>query len=436
LSKHDQTDIHRFDPEGVVFGLNLVVVEGPDSGHQLAVKSSVRIGSAEGADLRLADSTVSRVHATVGPDGREMRVRDMNSTNGTFIDGVRVRDAYLHPGSLMRLGATVLRAEAVSEPVHVPLSKRDRLFGLVGGSAAMRQVYAVIERVAATSTTVLIQGETGTGKELVARAIHEGSPRRDQRFLAIDCGAIPDNLVESELFGHVRGAFSGAIADRVGAFEEADGGTLFFDEVGELLPAMQRKLLRALETRVIRRVGSHEEHSIDVRVVAATNRPLAQATNEGAFREELYFRLAVVVVDLPPLRARREDIPMLAQHFLDQLGGKRVTPDLLAALMGRSWPGNVRELRNVLQRRASLEVQASSEGEPAAARAPEGPWIRFDLPFKEAQTEILTQFERAYLQALLERFGGNVTRASDAAGVSRRFLQRRMAELGLRKSDG
>ncbi|MEQ9318936.1 MAG: sigma 54-interacting transcriptional regulator, partial [Polyangiaceae bacterium] len=340
----------------LVPGLELTVVDGPDRGATHVVRGTTRIGTADGADLQLDDRTVSRIHATVGPDGREMRVRDMDSTNGTFIDGVRLRDGYLRAGSLLRLGSTTLRSEAAGESLEVPLSTKKQLHGLVGGSVAMRQIYAVIERVAPTDTTVLIQGETGTGKELVARAIHHSSTRSDARFLAIDCGAIPDNLVESELFGHVRGAFSGAIADRAGAFEEADGGTLFFDEVGELPAPMQRKLLSALETRVVRRVGSHDERPVNVRVVAATNRPLAQAANEGVFREDLYFRLAVVTIELPPLRARREDIPRLTQHFLDRLTGgtEKVTPELIASLMGRSWSGNVRELRNVLERRVSL----------------------------------------------------------------------------------
>ncbi len=421
----------------LVPGLELTVVDGPDRGATHVVRGTTRIGTADGADLQLDDRTVSRIHATVGPDGREMRVRDMDSTNGTFIDGVRLRDGYLRAGSLLRLGSTTLRSEAAGESLEVPLSTKKQLHGLVGGSVAMRQIYAVIERVAPTDTTVLIQGETGTGKELVARAIHHSSTRSDARFLAIDCGAIPDNLVESELFGHVRGAFSGAIADRAGAFEEADGGTLFFDEVGELPAPMQRKLLRALETRVVRRVGSHDERPVNVRVVAATNRPLAQAANEGVFREDLYFRLAVVTIELPPLRARREDIPRLTQHFLDRLTGgtEKVTPELIASLMGRSWSGNVRELRNVLERRVSLSSSPAAPSAPndedLSPNAPT-PWVRFDLPFKDAQSAVLAEFETLYLRALLERHGGNVTRAADAAGISRRFLQRRMVELGLR----
>jgi DNA-binding NtrC family response regulator len=413
--------------------LDLFVVVGRDRGARVAVRQTIRLGTAEGNDLRLTDPTVSRVHATLSTGSEGVRIRDLGSTNGTFVDGVRVRDGYIAAGNLVRVGDTTLRADQAQEPVQIELSPHDRLGELVGGSPAMRRVYAVIERVAPTSTTVLVQGETGTGKELVARALHERSSRRNGRFLAIDCGAIPETLIESELFGHVRGAFSGAVGDRVGVFEEADGGTLFFDEVGELTAPMQRKLLRALESREIRRVGETRERKVDVRVIAATHRPLAIATNEGLFREDLYFRLAVVTIELPPLRARREDIPVIAQHFLDRLTGgtERATPELSAALLGRAWSGNVRELRNFLESRVSLAAR------PAVAAAPpangdDTSWVRVDLPFKEAQAHLLQRFEATYLRVLLERAENNVTRAAQIAGVSRRFLQRRMIELGLR----
>ena len=419
--------------------LHLTIVDGADAGRNVVIRAGLRVGSAAGNDVVLRDPTVSRVHVSLSPQREGVHVRDLGSTNGTFVDGVRVREAWLQAGSLLRLGDTTLRAERAADPIRLELAPYDRLGDLIGVSPAMRHVYSLIERAAPTSSTVLVQGETGTGKELVARAIHERSSRRGSRFLAIDCGALPETLIESELFGHVRGAFSGAVGDRAGAFEEAHGGTLFFDEVGELTAPMQRKLLRALESREIRRVGDNRERKVDVRVIAATHRPLATAANEGLFREDLYFRLAVVTIELPPLRARREDIPLIAQEFLDRLTGgvERVTPELTAALIGRSWSGNVRELRNYLEQRTALlkPMAPAVADELPAERDSLAHWVRFDLPFKDAQSALLDRFERAYLSALLERANGNVTHAAQVGGVSRRFLQRRMIELGLRDAE-
>jgi DNA-binding NtrC family response regulator len=442
-----ETNVLRRAPSSLaIASLSLVVLDGPDRGARFKLGEMTRIGTAEGNEVRLADRAVSRLHATVRarPDG--VTVRDEGSTNGTFIDGVRVRDADLAPGATLKVGATTLRAEVSGESVFIELSDRTSLGDIVGESAAMRRIYAMIERVAPTDSTVLIQGETGTGKELVARAIHERSRRAGGPFVAIDCGAIPDNLVESELFGHVRGAFSGAVQDRMGVFEEADGGTLFFDEIGEIPLALQRKLLRALETREIRRVGSNRDRKVDVRVLAATHRPLAQAVNEGLFREDLFYRLAVVTLELPPLRARREDIPRIAQHFLDRLTNKteRLSPALASTLVTRGWPGNVRELRNYLERRVALGVLREGEGEGEAAgpsRANEPlpaaalTLIQTDRSFMEARDAWIARFEDAYVRAILQKTGGNVTRAAELAKVSRRFLQRAMMRLGLRDAE-
>jgi transcriptional regulator with GAF, ATPase, and Fis domain len=293
-----------------------------------------------------------------------------------------------------------------------------------------------MERAAPTNSTVLLQGETGTGKELVARAIHDASRRAAGPFVAIDCGAIAPTVIESELFGHVRGAFSGAIGDRKGLFEDADGGSIFLDEIGELPIALQAKLLRALETFEVRRVGGNAVKKVDVRVIAATNRALSQAVNEGTFREELYYRLAVVEIVLPPLRARREDIPMLAQHFHAQFTGGQVPlpADLLSALMTRSWPGNVRELRNFIERQVALGWAQGGHPKGAHHVLPSGieAFVPVDLPLKQAREAWVEEFEGVYVRALLKRTSGNVTRAAKAAGVSRRFLQRLMVRLGMR----
>jgi transcriptional regulator with PAS, ATPase and Fis domain len=363
---------------------------------------------------------------------------DSGSTNGTFVNGVRVFAAALDAGSTVRLGGTTLRVEVGDDPLFVPLSSRDRFGGLLGGSLEMRRVYAILERVASTDTTVLIQGETGTGKELAARAIHQGSRRAGGPFVAIDCGAIAETLIESELFGHVRGAFSGAIGDRKGLFEQARGGTLFLDEVGELSLLLQPKLLRALEAREVRPVGGDAPRPIDVRVVAATNRPLAQSVNEGTFREDLFYRLAVVELTLPPLRARREDVPMLANHFVEGFAGAAHTglDRLVPALLARSWPGNVRELRNFIERYVSLGgLQASSASSSASPESPPAPTIPIHLPLREARQAWTAQFEALYVRELLSKTGGNVTRAAEIAQVNRRTFQRLMGGIGLRADD-
>jgi DNA-binding NtrC family response regulator len=417
----------------------LVVIEGPDRGMRVPLSSgATHVGTAVGSAARLHDPTVSRVHCELHLRREGVRVTDCGSTNGTFIDGVRVRDADIGPGSLLRVGATVMRIEIGDDAIEVPLSARDRLGAMLGASVEMRRLYAIIERVAPTDATVLVQGETGSGKELVAREVHVASRRASGPFVAVDCGGIAQNVIESELFGHVRGAFSGAVADRLGLFEEASGGTLFLDEIGELPVPLQGKLLRVLETRDVRRVGGNKVRQVDVRVIAATNRPLAIAVNEGAFREELYHRLAVVEMRVPPLRSRREDIPMLAQHFYEAFGGASGVPsDLLSAMLTRAWPGNVRELKNFVQRYVSL--RAASSG-PASAPMPALPpgiqaLIPVHMPLKEARDAWIEQFETVYVRTLLQSTGGNVTRAAEAAGISRRFLQRIMARTGVRGDD-
>jgi transcriptional regulator with GAF, ATPase, and Fis domain len=324
----------------------------------------------------------------------------------------------------------------------------------------MRRLYSTLERVATTMSTVLIQGETGTGKDVVARSLHAASPRAKGPFVPIDCGAISVNLIESELFGHTRGAFSGAQGEREGVFEAADGGTLFLDEIGELPLHVQPKLLRAIEARAVRRLGSNNERPVDVRIVAATNRSLARCVNEGTFREDLYYRLAVVEVTLPPLRQRREDIGHLAKHFYEQLApgsaaggpssrrdqhrGPALSAEFLAILASRGWPGNVRELRNYIERHVSLglvtetsEVAAAAPTQgidPATATALEA-LVPMHLPLKEARDAWTENFEEIYVRSLLKRTNGNLTRAAEVAGVNRRFMQRIVARLGLKVTE-
>ncbi len=421
--------------------VELVVEAGPSRGARFVVAAGhARMGSAEGNELRLADETVSRFHCEIRVRADGITLRDRGSTNGTFVAGVRLRDADVPAGALVTLGNSVVRIDRRDEAAFIELSPKHELGELCGRSPAMRALYALIERVAPTDTTVLVTGETGTGKDVVARTTHALSKRARGPFVPVDCGAIPEHLVESELFGHVRGAFTGATSDRRGVFEEADGGTLFLDEIGELPLSLQPKLLRALETRAIRPVGASATKQVDVRVVAATNRPLARCVNEGSFREDLYFRLAVVELALPPLRERPEDVALLAERFHRALGGgsSSLPAAFVSQLASRSWPGNVRELRNVIERSVSLGlVDAGPASAPRGreiAPSAEPPLvddrIPLHLPLKEAREAWMRSFELLYARAMLERTGGNVTRAAEAAGVSRRFLQRMLARLG------
>jgi transcriptional regulator with GAF, ATPase, and Fis domain len=381
----------------------------------------------------LGDDTVSRHHFTLRVDEAGVRVIDAGSRNGTTVDGLRVRDAWARSSSLIVAGATTLRLRLLDDVVELPLSTRDHFGGLVGGSAAMRQVFAILERVAASDATVLIEGETGTGKELAAEAVHEESARSGGPFVVLDCSAISASLIESELFGHVRGAFTGAVADRPGALEAADGGTIFLDEIGELPLDLQPKLLRALERREIRRVGANDVRRVDVRVVAATNRSLAAEIDAGRFREDLYYRLAVVTVELPPLRERPDDIALLARRFAAELGrGATLSDRALRAFESQAWPGNVRELRNAVARTLSLGEPSGEPAEPAPVATGV---IDLSVPLVVARDRLIDGFEERYLREALRQTGGNVTRAAEIAGVSRKFIQRALKRYNLRGDD-
>jgi DNA-binding NtrC family response regulator len=428
---------NNLDPHVDIVSVELTVAEGPGRGQRLQLgPGTARIGSAPGSQLCITDPHVSRMHCEVRIERDHATLLDLGSKNGTWVDGVRIQSAWLAPGSLIRLGSSAVRVEYGRAPLHVAVSTRTRFGGLIGGSLEMRRAYALLERAAAAAATVLLRGETGTGKELAARAIHQSSPRAAGPFVPVDCGSIAATLIESELFGHTRGAFSGAVGDRKGLFEEAHGGTIFLDEIGELPIALQPRLLRALETREVRRIGSNTPRAIDVRVVAATNRSLARAVNEGVFREDLYYRLAVVEIEMPPLRSRREDIPVLADEFNERFAGAGapIPPEVMSSLLDRSWPGNVRELRNFVERGATIGwlLERPGTGPAAPPEVPAGLEAAIDAeqPLAEARNRFVAVFERAYVQKLLRATGGNVTRAAELAGVNRRTIQRLVARSG------
>ena len=417
----------------------LAVIEGPDRGKSIAVGADeLRIGTDGGCDFVLADDRVSALHATVRADAARFVVRDLASTNGTWYEGSRVTVVAVAAGSTLRLGRSALRFEPDAQPLDLPPSQARRFGDLVGESLAMREVFAVLERVAASDATLLVEGETGTGKELVARAVHDASDRRRGPFVAVDCGALPEGLLESELFGHVKGAFTGAAQARVGMIARAHEGTLFLDELGRISPTVQARLLRVLEERRVRPIGGDDERAVDVRVIAASRDDLDDEVAAGRFRPDLLYRLAVVRVALPPLRTRREDVPGLVRELLrrrgfadDELAGPNL--DRLAA---HGWPGNVRELRNVIdraialapgaQRFADLNVRLGAAAAPDAGLA-----VRSDLPYAEAKAAVLHDLERRYIADVLARTHGNLSAASRESGIDRKHLRALARKHGL-----
>jgi DNA-binding NtrC family response regulator len=406
----------------------LRVVDGPDRGaHVASAGEEITIGTDRGNTLVLTDPTVSRHHLALSTTTRGLELRDLGSTNGTILGGYRVMHALLEPGALVRVGRDVVELSLGDSSVREELSPQGEFGRALGPSPAMRRVFALLERYAPSEATVLLEGETGTGKDVLAEAIHARSPRAGGPFEVVDCAAMPPGLIEAELFGHARGAFTDAVATRRGAFEVADGGTLFLDEVGELPPDVQPVLLRVLEKRAVQRVGETRSRPVDVRIVAATNRELRKEVNRGRFRADLYYRLAVLRVRVPPLRERRQDIPALVRRFLADLDDGRERPpqwidDLVTAFARQVWPGNVRELRAATQRALLLDDACAWAGDEASA--PE--------TFDAARRRVLDAWEAEYVRELLERHGGNLSRASRAAQVSRTYLRRLAARHGLR----
>ncbi|MFT3837369.1 MAG: sigma 54-interacting transcriptional regulator [Myxococcaceae bacterium] len=408
-----------FDPAKLDWLLE--VLSGPQAGATREVPERLMIGNAPDADLMLDDATVSRRHAQLESSPQGLWVKDLGSKNGTFLHGTRVEGFVVRREASFTVGTTLLRVSAVPKAQRPEITS----FGEALGSApAMRTLFATLRRAAPTAANVLLLGETGTGKELLARGVHEHSPRRHRPFVVVDCGALAPTLTESELFGHVKGAFTGAQSDRAGAFAAAQGGTLFLDEVGELSLELQPKLLRALEARSVRRLGEDAPRQVDVRVVAATHRDLEKEVAAGRFREDLYFRLAVVVAKVPALRERRDDLPMLAQSILLRM--KRPDFELSSAVRAlfeaHPWPGNVRELRNVIER----AVLGDAVGAPTA------PGGGASKPFKEQKDELIEVFTRDYFTRLYQECGGSVAELARRAGIARTYAHEVLKKYGLK----
>jgi DNA-binding NtrC family response regulator len=419
-------------------GGTFMVIKGPDRGEQVSLSSKpITFGSAPNCDLVLSDKTVSRRHVEAYLDGNQTIVRDLGSTNGTYIQGSRFKEIAVGFGAEIKLGKTVVKflpEEEVVEPVE---TERDHFGQLYGRDTKMRRLFSLLEDIAPNDTTVLIEGETGTGKELIAEEVHNHSKRAGGPFVVFDCGAVPHELIESALFGHVKGSFTGAVQDRRGAFAEANGGTIFLDEIGELAIDLQPALLRALDKRSVRRVGSNAYDRVDVRVIAATNRDLREEVAKKAFREDLYYRLAVIRVHLPPLRERGRDIDLLVEHFVRMFGGaKGIKPSIedVQRLRAYSWPGNVRELRNVIERACVLskgDGLALDDALGAEGMAQPALGIRTDLPFKEAKGQLVELFEREYIVDLMKRHKMNLSAAAREAQIDRKHLRELIRKYGL-----
>ncbi|HYO53508.1 sigma 54-interacting transcriptional regulator [Archangium sp.] len=443
MKERERTDPIDREPKGLKLRshkISIEVIKGPDAGRSIELPGlAVRIGSSRDCDFVLTDTTVSRLHLHLRIERDSLRVIDAGSRNGTRIDGTEIRDAYARPDSLIIIGCTTLRLRMLADVVELPISARDSFGHLLGQSIAMRRVFSLLERVAPTESTVLIEGETGTGKELVAAGIHEASARADGPFVVFDCSAAAPTLLEGALFGHVKGAFTGAMSDSPGVFEEAHGGTLFLDEIGELPLELQPKLLRAIEAREVRRLGGRGPRRIDVRIVAATNRSLLQEVDRGRFREDLYFRLAVITVRMPPLRERLEDIPLLARHFEKELAARLQPPpqplpdDVVESFCEHSWPGNVRELRNAVDRALVLGSTQPREEQAPRLRAPGVLGVSLEEPLLVGRQRIIEAYEKEYIKQALHETGGKVTRAAALAGVGRKFMQQAMKRYGLRE---
>jgi DNA-binding NtrC family response regulator len=420
----------------------LLVVKGPDRGETIAIGDlAITLGSGTGSDVVLTEPTVSRRHLIVEPREEGVILRDLGSTNGSYIQGSRFQELTLGFGTEVTIGQTVLKYVPNEEAVDIAPSDEEAYGSLVGRDPKLRKLFRMLADVATSEATVLIEGETGTGKELFAEEIHRHSPRRAGPFIVFDCGAVPKDLIESALFGHVRGAFTGAITDRAGAFEEADGGTLFLDEIGELAPEVQPTLLRALDKHAIRAVGGTNYNQVSVRVVAATNRNLRAEIAAKRFREDLYYRLAVVRMHVPPLRERPDDVPLLVEYFAKQFRNGEpveISREEMERLRRHNWPGNVRELRNVIERACALSHGVRLEIDEAfderAAGGLSAGMVNIDLPFKEAKAQVIDNFEREYIRALLKRHNGNLSAASRSAEVDRKHFRELLRKHGLRES--
>jgi len=410
--------------------VRLTVTGGPDRGLSIVLeKSEVTVGKGPGNDLVLGDAAVSREHLSVRQEAGRYLLTDLGSTNGTRVSGVELKQAFVEPGQPITLGGTTLVLRDEAAEVSLGVSETQSFHGLLGASRAMRELFSYLQLAGSTGLSVVLQGETGSGKELVARALHQASTRAGGPFVVYDCGTADAQLIRAELFGHNPGAFTGAVGARKGAFQSAQQGVLFLDEIGELPLELQPMLLRALERREVQPLGVDAPVRVDVRVVCATHRNLAQMVQEGRFREDLLYRLAGVVLVIPPLRDRPDDVELLATHFL---AGARPELCFTAAALGvlarQSWKGNVRELKNVVERTAAM-ARGTAIGpdelrlDPLTPGGASTPGAPADLSMRQAEVEAIRR--------ALKATGGNRRETARVLGIDRKTLWRKLQEYGL-----
>lgn len=443
MQRNDQTNLHtdtRRHPHRVELlrrrmgAISLRVIEGPDADGRAVrwTKRRVLGGRGPTADLCLADSALSAAHFELCLEDDQVWLRDLDSTNGTWVGAHQVRQISLLPGTVFTAGSSAIQLLG-PELVDVPISSEESFGALHGRSPAMREVFALLERIGNTGLDLVLQGETGTGKELAARAIHERSARRNGPFVVLDCSTLNATLADATLFGHTKGAFTDAKESRPGCFEQAHGGTIFIDEIGELPLELQCKLLRVLDRREVVPVGEVQPRRVDVRVISATNRDLQRMVAEGNFRPDLFFRLAHATVQLPPLREREEDVALLADRFAEEFGapGWRLSKGVHERLRGYDWPGNVRELRRIVRAAIYLE----DEGRLFADRLTLGTTVSAP-PFAELVTmpfeEAYAVFERYYLTVLLRVSEGNLSEAERRSKITRKSIRERLRRHGMR----
>lgn len=441
------TRLHgSFDPNPVPEPFVLTVVKGPDQGQTFALDGSqpsrLLLGQGPACDIRLTDRTVSRRHVALDVEGVRVRVSDLGSKNGTRVNGVKIVEAWAQGGETIQAGSTVFRLDSMPSGVKVALSPATSWGRMIGASTEMRRLYPLCDKLAQSDVPVIIEGDAGTGKELLAECLHEQGPRGDGPFVVLDCTAVPGPLLEAELFGYVAGARPGLTEGRAGVIERANGGTLLINEIAELEASLQIQLLRVLEKRSVRRIGADQSVETNFRLLVTTRSDLDREVAAGRFREELLHRIAVARIELPPLRRRKGDVLVLARHFCQELGGsdQALGQAMRLGWDEHPWPGNVRELRSTVARHLALgELADLSTEEPAEGVEP----VSVDqiieqaltLPLGEARQRVVVEFERRYVRRVLDRHSGNVTHAAESAGVARRYFQILKARLEKRRKE-